>query len=393
MDESLDNESEEADEFRQATKLIASDLHIKDKDVEVTIDEWKDGTFLYTATGASDTYYFEFHARKDKSTDNTRILVCISTSSPPEENMFSFNETIEGFKTYERVATGAVHEFNMQRNPVILSKLLSGVPLYILGVVGNPIKAEIEVLLSGIPLGKGNWLEVFRFRHAEKNYDYYRRFSYIFKLHASYGSFQVAFPSLGALDSGGAYGDLKFAESVIEAAEKRGAVIKRKEYDIDYDALENFLLLYSYNFSDTQEIEIEVNQFRLPTFSEFGPLFSHEWRAFGNKFLERDYRGALGDIRPLVQDALKIACSKFGIDLTDGKNQNPNSLAGKLISSKILDGRLKEWFSAFTAYANIGSHSKIEPSIEDMNEFVIRKRIVLTILLGIHLVEEIKHVL
>jgi hypothetical protein len=69
--------------------------------------------------------------------------------------MFYFNETITSFKTFERVAAGAVFKFNIERNPIILNAVLPAyVPIYILGMPRGMIKPQIELLLDWASFGK-----------------------------------------------------------------------------------------------------------------------------------------------------------------------------------------------------------------------------------------------
>ncbi len=376
-------------EFKSVTLDVADELGIKSDVVEFEKYEDKVGKFNYQASGGGNKYYFELRVDNTKLKDKTRVLVFISDSSPPDENMFSLDETLDGAKNLARITGGALHKFNIERNPVDLGRMFAGVPLYILGTRGTATEPLIEILLSGIPLGEGNELEVYKFRHAERSIDWYRYCSYLFKIHSTDGSFLAAFPWLGGLDSG-SYLEVKFADMQIENVRNRGGKVTIKNYDVEYDDLQLYLVRHSISFQDYLEPEQEIDQIRLPSFDAFGIGFEKEWNDFLRKFYKRDLRDSLGDIRPLVQDALRIACEQIDLNISDIDHSNPNKLIGQLIHHKIVDGRFEEWTRTFTAFSNIGSHSKTMPTDEELEDKIIRKRIVLTILLGVHLIQEVE---
>lgn len=380
-------------DFKSATLYIANELGVKESDIDFNDHHGEPSGRLFSSWGASHKYLFEFYARRSYDNSGIEVSIGIADSSPPEENMISFEETVSGFKSFERVAGAALHNYNLKRNPVNFRTIFGRVLPYVFCVPNNEIKPQLEILLSGIPLGKGNQLEVFKFRHVSEYQDYYRSFSYAFKLHSFHGSVLVIFPELGGLDSGGAYTDLSFADELVDSVRRKGGIVIVKDYDVEYEKLEKFLLLSAYSFQDHLNIPLEIDQFGLPSFKKFGASFDSEWAKFRKKFYDRKIRDALGDIRPLVQDALKLTCNKKGIDLSGDVKLNPNTLIDLLIKERSLDGRFKAWASAFTGFSNIGSHSKIEPTDEELDDPVIRKRVVMTILLGVHLIEELETIM
>ncbi len=376
-------------EFKRVTLDVADELGIKSNVIEFEKYEDKVGKFNYQASGVGNKYYFEWRVDNTQLEDKTSVWVFLSDSSPPGEDMFSFGEILDGAKNLARIAGGALHKFNIKRNPVDLERMFAGVPLYILGTRETATGPLIEILLSGIPSGKGNELEVYKFRHAERSIDWYRYCSYLFKIHSTYGSFLAAFPWLGALDSG-SYHYVRFADMQIENVRNRGGKVTIKNYDVEYDDLQLYLVRHSISFQDYLEPELEIDQIRLPSFDAFGIEFEEEWNDFLRKFYKRDLRNSLGDIRPLVQDALRIACEQIDLKISDIDDPDPNKLIGQLIGHKIVDGRFQEWTRTFTAFSNIGSHSKTMPTNEELEDKIIRKRIVLTILLGVHLIQEVE---
>jgi hypothetical protein len=381
------------EEFKASILNIAQDLKIDEKDISLEEHKFHDGAFSYIANGVGSNYFFEVFAKKRIKDGEIELYVGISDSSPPEENMFEFKEIISGFKSFSRVADAAVHNFMIKRNPVNLNNLFGRVPIFLLCIPNYSIQPQIEVLLSGIPLGDGNVLEVFKFRHVPTWHDYYRSFSYIFKFHTLSNSFLVAFPVLGALGSGGAFNDYSFAEQRIKFVKDRGGIVEIKNYDIEYEKLEKFLLFHTISMQNHLVTEIEINQFDIPNFTKFGDVFEREWCVFKKKFYDRNYRGALGDIRPLVQDALKYACIDKEVEFGKEDERKPGLFMGKLIGKKLMDGKFQNWVDSFTAFSNIGNHSKIEPTDEDLADLVVRKRVVLTIMNGIHLIAEVEKML
>ena len=124
-------------EFKRVTLDVADELGIKSNVIEFEKYEDKVGKFNYQTFGGGNKYYFEWRVDNTKLKDKTRVLVFLSDSSPPDENMFSLVEILDGAKNLARIAGGALHKFNIERNPVDLKRMFAGVPLYILGTRGT----------------------------------------------------------------------------------------------------------------------------------------------------------------------------------------------------------------------------------------------------------------
>jgi hypothetical protein len=377
-------------EFKQAVLDVSKELRVKEEELSYNDDINRNGRLVYYAYGASDSYYFVYYANKYKNDESIEVTIDISESSPPEDKMVSFKDQVTGFRSYERVTGAALHYYNLNKHPVELKNLFGNVPMYTFNKPNGQIKAQIEVLLNGIPLGEGIELEVYKFRHVDRFKDYYRYYSYVFKFYTTNGSLIVSFPWLGALDSGGAYSDLQFTDNKIKSVTDHGGTVKTFHYDIEYDKFENFFCLNSINIVNNLTPELEINQLKLPSFKAFGNDFKKEWDKFVRKFYQRNLRDAYGDIRRIVQDAMMITCVKKGIDFPEESNRNPNTLVGVLIQNHVLEGKFQEWTKAFTAFSNNGGHSIIEPTERDLEDLILRKRIVLVIMLGIQLMEELQ---
>jgi hypothetical protein len=386
-------ESDDFNEFKQSVMQLTKELKVEPKNVSFYDFTTRAQEFSYLASGGNESFYFEYYAKKSKGEKDIDIVINISESSPPDDKMVTFREKVPGFSFLERYTGAAMHYYNINMHPVDLKNMVGEVPLYVLSVPNYETKPQIEVLLNGIPLGQGNELEVYKFRHVDKTMDYYRFLSYLFKFHTSWGTVFIAFPWLGGPDSGGASRDLEFTDECIKRVKDRKGIVIISELDIEYAKFENFVSLRGSSIADHMTPELELNQLRLPLFTAFGKDFQREWRKFLAKFYARDLRGALGDIRPLVQDALRITCEEKKVDISKIKDDDPNSLVGLLIGQKMMDGRFQAWTGTFTAFANIGNHSKVTPTEAEFDDIVFRKRVVMAIMLGIQLIEELQKIL
>ena len=376
------------EEFRKAVKEISDELDVRMKDIKIEKYKQGAGKFNYSAHGESSKYYFDLDIDNTFYENKIRVLIYIGDSSKRGCNTFSFADTITGAKTIARVVGGGLHRFNINWNPFSMVMEFGEIPIYIISTRDSYVKAPLEAILSGLPLSADDELVVYRLRHAEESVDWYRYYSYVFKIRTSNWYFLAAFPWLGSIDSG-SFDSILFTDMQIEKVRKRGGKVTIKNLDVEYSDLQLFLLMHSSSFLENLIPELEVNQFRIPSFDSFGGDFETGWTKFLDKFYRRELRDCLGDIRSLVQDAMEIACKEVGIDTSKINDPDSNKLIGLLIGKGLLDGRFQEWTRAFTSFSNIGGHSKIKPNEDELRDKTLRKRLVLTILIGIHLVEEI----
>lgn len=377
-------------EFKRAVMKVAGELKVKEEDVKIQSNFYGEGDFYYDANCMIDGHYFDYIAYKRSSEEAIEVEINISESTPPKDKMVRFSGKVVDFSTFERVTGAALHNYNIKEHPVNLGNLFGKVPIYIFNIPNDEIRPQIEVLLRGVTHGEHTQLEVYKFRHVNDAMNNYRFYSYVFKFYTKTGSLIVAFPYLGSLDSNGSYSCLKFADDNINYAVERGGIVKTHHYDIGYGQLENFLSRHGIMLINHLTPELEVNQMRLPHFDAFGTDFENEWKKFLKKFYKRNHRDALGDIRQIVQDAMTIICKKKAIPLPEESNRNPNTLVGKLIENNVLEGKFQEWTKAFTAFSNVGGHSRVEPTDTELYDPVFRKRIVLVIMLGVQLIEELQ---
>ena len=68
-----------------------------------------------------------------------------------------------------------------------------------------------------------------------------------------------------------------------------------------------------------------------------------------------------------------------------------HKLAETLVKKGCLDNKLISWFDAVTSVANMASH-KDYPTEKDMEDCRTRKRVILTLYLGLQLLEELDNV-
>ena len=95
------------------------------------------------------------------------------------------------------------------------------------------------------------------------------------------------------------------------------------------------------------------------------------------------------DFRALIQDAFEISCNNKNIQIDHKEKTDITSLTGKLIKEKLLDGRLQEWSDAFTSVANESSHRDF-PTDKDLQNYILKRKILLTFQLGAHLLRELE---
>ena len=371
--------------FKKAVNNIAAALSIPYTGLKFSGVKYKDRTLNYDAKGEGGKYTFDFIAIRRTKKGKVEVHLEIRKKDN-KDNPFNFSESVEGFKTFERVAAGGVFKFKVEREPADLTNLFGQSNLYVLGMPRLECRREVYALLNNIRIPKGGQLEVYKFNHTEDTDDYYRGFSYAFKIPSEYGPFYVVFPELGGLDSGGAHFNLDYVERLIRAAKRYGKVVEENFY-IEYTKLKLFLLVNQTRFYSYHDVEID--QYQLPIVpGVFGRAFDKAFERFTEKFYQQNFIEALGDIRALVQDALTISCEKKGVNIKDVKDPDPNNLVGRLIKAGCLDGRFQTWTGAFTAFANIGGHSRVFTQ-DELDNITFRRRIVLTILLGVHLITEL----
>ena len=155
-----------------------------------------------------------------------------------------------------------------------------------------------------------------------------------------------------------------------------------------HDKLEKFLAKYVIAFESNRSGEMF---FRLsePSEETFGKEFAKAYSRFEERHDSEQYPQALRDLRALVQESMEIVCEKKNIDITKIKKRDIGSLSDALIKHNVIDGKLNEWFRAFSSVANLASHKEY-PSEKDLRNYYVKEKVRITILLGAHLIYEME---
>jgi len=304
---------------------------------------------------------------------------------------YYYSQKINFLKTHSnylsRWVAWAVHNYRLQYEKVNLNALFHEVDIHVYSIPGysRTTDREAVVLFNGIIATQKDKVIIYKFRHVRPDY-YLRSFSYaVYVRPKGYQDFIVFFPYNCGLDSGGSRTTYRHFRSLIEMINKK-LDVEIKEYDIQYDELEEYLQKNAIGFPSLYRDESLTPLWYI---SEPVKVLNGSEIAFKNfkKRLEgKEYPQALRDLRALVQQALENVINNFNLD--GGSLTNINKLASFLVNKQLLDGRLLSWFNAFTSIANIASH-KDYPTKKDMESHALHERILLTFNLGLHLLEEL----
>ena len=381
-------------QFIDASRQISEDLGINHKKVKV--DRYETGAIglSYVASGENKPYRFDFHLKTttEKSDVTTgKMEASINIRYDEGSVPFWIHEDITELKTHSdflaRWTAWAVYNFNIKHNPVNLDSLFNEMDILVYGIPRNtyPTMTEMQLLMGGVRTIKKGKILIYRFRHVDPTVKY-RSFSYAFLVaHDDLHYFWVFFPEVGGLDSGGAGHDLQTTEELIKKIKVK---TERKYFDIKYNKLEKFLSKHVIAFESRRSGELI---FRLgePSEETLGKEFAKAYSKFEQRYENEQYPQALRDLRALVQESMEIVCEKKNIDIAEIKKRDIGNLSGILVKHKIIDGKLIEWFRAFSSVANLAAHKEF-PSEKDLSNYHLKERILMTLLLGTHLISEIE---
>jgi hypothetical protein len=384
--------------FDGAVEQVCFDLEVDPLSKRIKKeDDFPEGHGYFTASGYGKLGEFRFTVdlnEKSKNIPERELKAGLSIHYAVGASSYSLHEDILWLEHHGdflgRWAAWAVHNFNLQHNRLNLQSRFqeSSIRIYGLPRYSQPTISEMKLLLAGIEKYQYELL-VYRFRHVSQDVRY-RSFSYAFLVSNDYDTYWVFFPSLGGLDSGGAGGDFKETEEQIEILGKKLS-LERKYFDITYDELEAYLRDHSEGFEGT--LPDAGERYTLVSLNgEFGDDFMESYSKFEHRSEEKAYPHALRDLRVLVQRALKQVCNKKHVKISDIKDQSINNLAGRLIRRTGLTAQQSAWFTAFSSVANFSAHDDY-PTKKDMQEYHIRHRVMITFVLGTHLLSELEHLL
>jgi hypothetical protein len=381
------------EEFVQAANQIREDLNIKAA-IETDHAEGEMG-FDFTAR-AYDTYRgFDFWL--NQKIDKTKRRLRTSLSIDFQEGVAPFNLTenidyIVGHSDFLcRWAAWAVFNFRQAHERTNLNSIFHEAQIRVYGVPHycDPAEGEANLLFKGILELQKDKVLIYKFRHVDPpNSWLLRSFSYAVWVYTGENPpFWVVFPNFCGLEGGRSFSTYKQFEKFV-ASLKPKLEVEVRRFDVPYEKLETFLLGHAEGFYSVYR-ETDLHSF----FYYDGPAYvlegsETEFEKFKERFLNKEYPQALRDLRALIQQAEENLAKQKGIDCSPIKEPDVNKLASLLIEHGVIDGRLRSWFGAFTAIANLASHRNF-PSVEDMKPEADRTRIMLTFQLGFQLLEEL----
>lgn len=381
-------------QFIDASRQISEDLGINYKKVKV--DRYETGAvgLSYIAIGEGKPYRFDFHLKTTTEKSNVttgKMEASINIRYDEGSVPFRIHEDITELKTHSdflaRWTAWAVYNFNIKHNPINLDSLFNEMDILVYGIPRNtyPTMTEMQLLMGGVRTIKKGKILIYRFRHVDPTVKY-RSFSYAFLVaHDDLHYFWVFFPEVGGLDSGGAGHDLQTTEELIKKIKVK---TERKYFDIKYNKLEKFLSKHVIAFESRRSGEL-IFRLSEPSEETLGKEFAKAYSKFEQRYENEQYPQALRDLRALVQESMEIVCEKKNIDIAEIKKRDIGNLSGILVKHKIIDGKLIEWFRAFSSVANLAAHKEF-PSEKDLSNYHLKERILMTLLLGTHLISEIE---
>lgn len=296
-----------------------------------------------------------------------------------------------------RWAGWAVHNFNLEHNPVNLERHIGDNAVEVYGGDRRDESlTQFELLLTGLQR-LGSKVAVMRLRHVSEA-EWYRSYSYaIWAESGQLPGLWVFFYNIGGLDSGGWYGSYKHVEKKIAELGNNATI---ETYDMKDRDLTSFLLrkdtlfLHSIRLSPFEPESLYPSLSLHDSFSEskLGHDAIETYKKAEFSFIAADYEGALRDLRAAVQDALEHAAERLEADISAIKDPDITKLAGALVNNGKLEGRLTSWFGAFASFANLASHGAY-PTEKQLRNPQVRMRVLGTFVLGRQLLREIEYCL
>jgi hypothetical protein len=390
-------------QFEIAALQIASDLGINK--LQLSTDEVNPDEYLLTASGQADSGILKF----DFSVSYKAVDVH-KTRGPPyvhaaleieyeRQTRWYKNDDITpmvGHPNYLiRWAGWAIHNFNLEQNPVNLERLVGDSAVEVYG--GDRLDeslTQFELLVRGLQ-SSGSKVTVMKFRHVSETI-WYRSYSYALWAEGQQSTgLWIFFYNIGGLDSGGWYADYQRVERAIATFGRNATV---ESHDMKDRVLINFLLRKDTTFPNSIHLSAFEPKSLYPSLSlndsfsesELGHDAFETYKKAEASFIAEDYAGALRDLRAAVQDALENAVQLHSIDVSGIKDPDVTNLAGILVSKGKLEGRLTPWFGAFTSFANLASHGTY-PTEKELENPQIRMRVLGTFVLGRQLLREIEY--
>jgi len=270
----------------------------------------------------------------------------------------------------------------------------------------HPAYLELSIFLRGLKENIKK-LAIIRFRHV---YDYNQYsieesfvsvYSYAFspitdrELTTDDPSSPVwiFFIAAGSLDRFGR--PVEEIEKLISEIPEKIDII-REEYYIELDQLIDYLRANAHHigsrkFDNVEDVLIPPHPYTFT--SEYHKAYDD----FSSFYEEKKYARAMRDLRVLVQEACKLSCKnlriQFNTNSDDKGKKDPTieNYINRLIEHDKLDKSLGKMSAAFTVIANESSH-RTYPTDDDLNQPMVKMRIMLAFRIGAHLIKEMSEI-
>ena len=387
-------------DFVSATKQIAAELGINVRNISCDLKYERNSDFTWQSfsdektsaiPGFTLSLDLTYHWG-DNGTLEPSVLLILDINYEEHAQPFELEYTFPKAQNYLRIAgwvSWALHSFNLKYHPLNLENKFGDNSIRVYGLPKRRLETltELYFLMKGLQASEHD-VVVLKLRHVDP-VDWFRSYSYAIWAE-KYSGLWIFFCDVSDLDSGGGRRDFAIIEKLIASLGKKVTVTT---HDVSLPVLESFLLKFgrSINSFDSNFSLQSLHNSELDDVEAvFGQAISENLKKANESFWNRDYGGALRDLRAVVQDVLELVAKMEAIDLSSISNPNVNKIAGKLIEGEALDGRLKAWFESFTSFANVASHKGF-PSDEDWKDIVTRARVLATFTTGRQLLVEMKH--
>jgi hypothetical protein len=388
------------DEFTNAATELAIDFGLTPKDIVIKHFDTPKMGIDYSAELYKKGKGFSFYIRtvtEEEDSTKGRMTATLSLAFKEEIPPYYFDENIDYLKWHpeflSRWVAWAMFNFRQAHERVDLFSLFQDCTIRIYGIPNYslPAEQECEILFKGIIAVQTNKLFIYKFRHIRDG-DRYRGFSYAIRVDADRSPpYWVFFANQSGLDSGGAGGTYYVFEDMINLA-KKSLKVKITKIDVEYEQLERFLLERKSGFDSILRGDDLHDLFRFADPSNVLEECDAEYEKFQQRLNAKEYPQALRELRALVQQAEENVARMKSVDLSKIGELNVNSLAAALIKAKVIDGKLSPWFQAFSSVSNIAAHRNF-PTRTELENWTLRRRVLLTLYLGRQLLEELENAL
>ncbi len=390
-------------EFRSATEQLCKQmgLDLEKIQYEPRMETRGKGLDYVSSQHPPEGDGFEFHIKTFTKNDNiigNTIEISIDIKNSNRVTLHYLDRKMEKHEWHsnflQRLVSLAWSEYNDEVLSDKLENLFHDSDIRVYGIPDDPILTlkELGVFLKGMT-SVTEKLTMCKFYHVTGS-DNYRQVSFAFLASELDTPLWVFFLQVGSPDSGGAKIALDRAYEEIEKVKKK-IKVEPKEIHIDFDKLESFLIERSNYFEKGSISKICENSiFDRHYFdeSDFGEEFIKNYKTMKKHYKNNEWRLALQEFRPLVQEALKITCDKKGIGIADIRNPGISNLTIRIIQAKILKKTMQKWLDAVANDPNMATHSDF-PTEEDLQDENIKNRIFLSFQVGLSVLSELKEII